>query len=751
MAAVRRSRPAELLDRLRRLADRAEALAAAMDFRPLYRPDRHLFAIGFNLVQGRLDSACYDLLASECCLTSYLAVARGEAPRRHWFQLGRPFIRAAGRIGLISWGGTMFEYLMPRLLLRSLPGTLLAEACRTAVARQIEYGRSLGLPWGISESSLFRAVPRRRLPVPGLRRAGPGAQARARAGPVVAPYATAMATMLAPREALANFRRLAQEAPREYGFYEAIDYTPRSPAQGAALGRRPVVHGPPPGDEPGGPDQRPARRRDAAAVPRRAHGARRRPAAPGAAPARSQIVETSAAAPPVARADRGGSQERRRTPMSRRLTTPVTPVPRTHMLSNTQYHVMLTNAGSGSSTCRGLDVTRWREDATCEAWGQFCYIRDIAARPRLVGRLPAGLPAVAEMHEVIFAADKATFRRRDGDIETILEVIVSPEQRAEIRRITLINHGSAAARAGADQLCRGRAGSPRRRPGPPGIRQALPGDGMAARARRLALPAPDAICRRAADLGRARLGRGRSAPGSTTVGEMQYETDRLRFLGRGRTPANPAALDPGSVLSGTTGPVLDPVFCLRRQVRLEPGGSAVIALATGVAESRDEALALADQYREAAAASRAFELAWAHSQVEHRHGERTGENAHLFQRLASHILFAGSRPAGRPLGARPQPPGPGRPAGGSASRATGRSSWPGSPRADELPLVRQLLAAHAYLRLEGSRSTSSCSTRSRQATSSELNRQLLEMIRAAGSLRADRPARRRLRAQGGAR
>ena len=125
MSAVGRSRSAGLLSRLMRLVDRAEALAAAMDFRPLYRPERHLFAIGFNVAQGRLDSACYDLLTSEACLTSYLAVARGEAPRRHWFQLGRHFIRAAGRLGLISWGGTMFEYVMPRLLLQSLPGTVL--------------------------------------------------------------------------------------------------------------------------------------------------------------------------------------------------------------------------------------------------------------------------------------------------------------------------------------------------------------------------------------------------------------------------------------------------------------------------------------------------------------------------------------------------------------------------------------------------------------------------------------------------
>ena len=151
--AVRDSTAAELLAEARSSTVRAEGHAAAMDFRPLYKPDRHLYAIGCNLVQGRLDNACYDLIASEAALTSFLTIARGEAPRRHWFQLGRPYTRTAGRIGLISWGGTMFEYLMPRLMMKSLDGTLVSEACRTAVARQVEYGRQAGVPWGISESA----------------------------------------------------------------------------------------------------------------------------------------------------------------------------------------------------------------------------------------------------------------------------------------------------------------------------------------------------------------------------------------------------------------------------------------------------------------------------------------------------------------------------------------------------------------------------------------------------------------------
>src|SRR5262249_36787643 len=142
-----------LLTPCRAPADRAAALAAGMDFRFLYKPERHLFAVGYNATQGRLDAACYDLLASEARLTSFLAVARGDVPPRHWFHLGRLVTRVGGQLCLVSWGGTMFEYLMPDLSLRRYPGTLLAESDAAAVARQIAYGRERGVPWGVSESA----------------------------------------------------------------------------------------------------------------------------------------------------------------------------------------------------------------------------------------------------------------------------------------------------------------------------------------------------------------------------------------------------------------------------------------------------------------------------------------------------------------------------------------------------------------------------------------------------------------------
>ncbi len=752
IAAVRDPVPGEVLTRLHQAADAARDLAAGMDFRPLYRTDRQLFSIGYNLTEGRLDSACYDLLASEASLTCYLAVARGEAPRKHWFQLGRPFIRAAGRLGLISWGGTMFEYLMPRLMLRTLPGTTLAEACKTAVARQIEYGRELGLPWGISESSygeqnIAGDYHYQAFGTPGL-----GLKQGLELDRVFAPYATMMAVMLAPREALENLRHLTREgAEGEYGYYEAIDYTPgRVPEgkrsvvvqsymahhQGMGLvalnnalhadvmthrfSAEPMVRAIDllleerlPADPP--ILERALTAAEAAAELRDEGESAAEESAEGAAPS----------APTAA-------------PMSRRLTTPFTPAPRTHILSNGQYHVLLTNAGSGVSTCRGLDITRWREDAAKEGHGSFLYIRDVGKG----SAWSAGFQPtcrVPESFEAIFAADKASFRRRDYGIETTLEVIVSPEHRAEVRRLTLVNHDASPREievtSYAEIVLAPRASDVVH----PAFSKLFvetewlggPGAILARRRMRSASEEPLwAVHVSAVD---------RATRGGTAIGPIQFETDRARFLGRGRTVANPAAVDTGATLSGTAGPVLDPVLSLRRRVKLEAGGTAVLSFVTAFAESRDEALGIADQFREIAASTRAFELAWARIQVEHRHQDQSGSEAHLYQRLAAHVVFAGGALRGDPSAIQRNQLG--QPAlwrfgiSGDRPIVLARIGEGG-----ELHLARQLVAAHAYLTARGLDFDLVLIDQQAGSYLDAMNRQLLDAVRAGGSAdRLDKP------------
>jgi cyclic beta-1,2-glucan synthetase len=704
------SSAADLQARCHALADRAGAFAEAMDFGVLYNEQRHLFAIGYNLSLGRLDNAHYDLLASEACLTSFLSVARGEAPRRHWFQLGRPLTRAVGGIVLLSWGGTMFEYLMPRLLLRPFPGALLDESWRTAVDRQIEYGRQHHVPWGISESG-FNALDAaldyqyQSFGVPGL-----GLKRGLAKDLVVAPYATALALAVNPQGAVANFHALAEDKGEGvYGFYEAIDFT-RDRLQSAsgdrlsALGpgsdgRRPIA------------DTRPAVVRSYMAhhqgmslvalancllgdpMPRRLHAEPVVRATELLLQERVPLVapliqphgdEASAVAPVV---------HDQLLPVSRRLTTPHTPRPRIHLLSNGRYSVMLTNAGAGSSTCRDLDVTRWREDRTRDCWGQFCYIRDL--RSGLIwsaGHQP--LCRTADAYEVVYSADKAEFRRLDAGVETHWEIAVSPENNAEVRRLTLTNHNPRPHDLELTSYAEIALGPHRADLAHPAFAKLFLETEFVATQSAL-------FCRR-----RPRAEDQKPvwavhvvAVDGQALGDLQYETDRARFLGRGRTTANPVALEPGTVLSRTTGAVLDPIFSLRRRVRVLPGASVTVAFTTAVADTREEALALADQYHDIHGVTRAFELAWAHSQVELRHLHLSAEEAHLFQRLAGHVVFAG------------------RALRSTSALSTNRQGQPALWRhgisgdrpivlariaeSSELPLVRQLLLAHTYWRLKG--------------------------------------------------
>ncbi len=720
--AAKASTATDLKARCDRLGERSGRLGDGMDFRFLYKEDRHLFSIGLNLATGRLDASCYDLLASEACLSSFLAICRGDAPRRHWFQLGRPFIEAADRVGLLSWGGSMFEYLMPRLLLLPLKGTLLDEAHRTAVARQMEYGRQRGVPWGISESAfdafsvdgdyLYQSFG-----TPGL-----GLKRDIGDDLVIAPYATALAVAVRPREALENFRKLAAEgAEGRYGFHEAVDFT----RERVPKGKRSVVvrsymahhHGMSLValanallDEP---------------MPRRFHAEPMVRAADlllqERVPRDAPIIE------PSATESSPGSEskmERATAPlMSRRLSTPGTPSPRTHLLSNTQYNVMLTNAGSGYSTCRGLDVTRWREDATRDASGLFLYIRDLATDAVWSAGYQPTCRA-AEHYEAIFSADKVTFRRLDGGIEAVTEITVSPEARAEIRRVTLTNHDTRPREleltSYAEVVLLSHGGD-----------TSHPAFGKLFLETEWA-PAPEALlCRRRpraqdqAPIWAVHV----AAADSPSLAPTQFETDRARFLGRGRSTADPAALDPGVALSGTTGAVLDPVFSLRRRVRIEPGMSAIVAFTTAVADSRDEALTLADHYRETSAVSRAFELAWAHSQVEHHGRNWTAQDAHLFQRLAAHVIYAGSilraDPAILALNVKGQP-------GLWAYGISGDKPIVLAMIADfdELALAAQMLVAHTYLRLKGLEFDLVVLGGPAEAESDELHQHLLDMVRA---------------------
>ena len=358
---------------IERLARQASELAR-MEYDFLFDKARHLMAIGYNVGERRLDSSYYDLLASEARFSSFVAIAQGELPQESWFALGRLLTTVGGEPILLSWSGSMFEYLMPLLIMPTYENTLLDQTCKAAVERQIEYGKKRGVPWGISESG-YNAIDihlnyqYRAFGVPGL-----GFQRGLAEDLVIAPYASALALMVAPEEACLNLEQLSAAGfEGKFGFYEAIDYTLSRQLRGqsSVVVRSFMTH-----------HQgmiflslayllldRPMQKRFESDPLFQATMLLLQERVPKARTFYVHADEITGSQPTSSLPE---------TPL-RVFNSPETPIPEVQLLSNGRYHVMITNAGGGYSHWKDLAVTRWREDSTCDNWGTFCYLRDVAS------------------------------------------------------------------------------------------------------------------------------------------------------------------------------------------------------------------------------------------------------------------------------------------------------------------------------------------------------------------------------------
>jgi cellobiose phosphorylase len=684
------ARATERLGELAQLALRCRELAD-LDYELLYDRDRHLLAIGYNVVDHRLDASFYDLLASEARLASFLAIAQGKLPQEHWFSLGRQLTTSHERPALLSWSGSMFEYLMPLLVMPTYEGTLLDETYRAVIDRQIAYGKERGVPWGVSESGYNKTDAQlnyqyRAFGVPGL-----GFKRGLADDLVIAPYATALALMVAPEAACQNLRALADAGfVGPCGFYEAIDYTPgRVPSdQDHAIVRSYMAH-----------HQGMTLLAIGEAVLE--HPMQRRFAASPAFRAtelllQERIPRVQAIFPHPAEVSHSPTGNGDHEHDLRVFTTPNTPTPEVHLLSNGHYHVAITNAGGGYSRWRDLAVTRWQEDATRDAWGTFGYLRDVTPGAGLPAWSIAHHPTLAKgtSYEAIFAQGRAEFRRVDHELDTHVEIGISPEDDIELRRITLTNRGKTRrtieltsyaevviTTAGADA--------------------AHPAFSNLFVQTELVRPQHAILCTR-----RPRSGSEKPpwmlhvmTVHGTADGEPSYETARGAFIGRGRSVIDPIAMHQDA-LTDTAGAVLDPIVAIRRRVVLEPDQTARIHVVTGMAETRPAAMALVDKYKDRPAADRVFELSWTHSQIVQRRLEASSADTQLFERLASNVLYANAT-----LRA---------PASLIARNKGGQPAlWAYGISGDlpivlvriadvaNLELVRQLVKAHAYWRIKG--------------------------------------------------
>ena len=680
---------AEKINEIESLAQRSDDLAR-MDFKLLYDPGRELFSIGYNVNQHRLDPSCYDLLASEARLGSYVAIALGQVDQSHWFRLGRSLTSANKHPTLISWSGSMFEYLMPMLVMPGYENTVLDLSCQSAVARQIEYGRQIRVPWGISESGYnlrdadsnyqYRAFG-----VPGL-----GFKRGLAQDIVIAPYATIMALMVAPEAGYKNLITLrGEKAEGRFGFYEALDYTSeRIPNnQTHAVIRSFMAH-----------HQgmsllalaytlldRPMQRRFLS-----------NPLLKSADLLLHERVprEASVLYPHELEAGR----ERETAPASeailRVFTDPNAGPPEVHLLSNGRYHVMVTNSGGGYSRWNDTAMTRWREDGTRDCWGTFFYLRDAetgefwsAAHHPTLEHKPG--------YEAIFSQGRAEFRTRLHEIDSHTEIAVSPENDVEVRRLTLTNHSDEVRTIEVTtyaEIVLNTMAADLAHPAFSNLfiqTQLLPRQNAILFSRR-----PRALDEKLPWMAHLLLVRGRE------TGNASFETDRSVFLGRTENISSPAAMRNSTALSNSEGSVLDPAAAIRRTVRLEPKESATVILVSGIAPTRDEMIGLVEKYQDHTIADRCFELAWTHGAVALRHLNITESEAQLYGRLANALLFnqAARRSTPETL---------------LRNQRGQRNLWSFgisgdlpivlaySTQLDRSDLVRQIILAHAYWRLKG--------------------------------------------------
>ena len=608
---------------------------------------------------------------------------------RNWFQLGRSLTPVDRGSALISWSGSMFEYLMPSLVMRAPAESLLGQTNYFVVRRQIGYGAKLGVPWGISESAynvrdLEFTYQYSNFGVPGL-----GLKRGLSEDAVIAPYATALAAMVDPTAAAENYVRLADAgASGKFGFYEALDYTPSRLPEGApvAIVRTYMAH----------------------------HQGMTLVAIDNVL--RDGVMRTRFHAEPIIQATELLLQERTPRdvsvarpraeevnvasnvrdlipPVNRRFHSPHDRVPRTHILSNGNYAVMITGAGSGYSRWRDLAITRWREDVTCDSWGSYVFLRDTGSGDVWsAGYQPTCVEP--DSYEVEFSEDRVEIGRRDGTLASTLEVAVSPESDAEVRRVSISNLGSRVREIELTSYAE--------------VVLAQPAADMAQPVFSKLFVETEFV----SDVGTLLATRRRRLPGEPeiwaahlaviegeSVGDVQYETDRARFLGRGGQIRSPISVMDGKPLSNAVGTVLDPIFSLRCRVRIAPGTTVHVAFWTMVAPSRTEVLDLADKHHDATAFDRAVTLAWTQARVQLHHLGVGAEEAHLFQHLASHVLY--SNPELRP------------PSEVLRRNESGQSTlWPHRisgdlpivlvriSEAEDLEIVRQLLRAHEYWRMK---------------------------------------------------
>ena len=680
-------RAKELLITVEQLAIKCTELAD-IEYDFLYDKSQHLLAIGYNVDDQRKDNSYYDLLASEARLTTFVAIAQGKLSQESWFALGRQLTNMGSSPVLLSWSGSMFEYLMPLLVMPTYDNTLLDQTNKAIIQKQVEYGKKRGVPWGISESGYNMVDANlnyqyRAFGVPGL-----GFKRGLSEDLVISPYSTMMALMIAPETAYENLQVLKENGfEGKYGFYEAVDYTPSRLVrkQNFAIIKSFMAH------------------HQGMSFLSLAYLLLDQPMQKyfeSDVQIKSTLLLLQEKVPRVATfySPSVHAEDISTIPYEDRsvrvINTPHTPIPEVKLLSNGRYHVMITNAGGGYSRWKNLAVTRWREDTTCDNWGTFCYIRDVDTNAFWSSSFQPVLQQ-GENYEAVFSQGRVEFRRRDLSLDTHTEIVVSPEDDIELRRIHITNRSRKKRFIEITSYAEVVMASPM-------ADEAHPAFSNLFVQTEINRPRHAILCTR----------RPRSQDERTPwmfhlmkvhdaeLKNISYETSRANFIGRGRSVDDPMVMRQDAALSDTEGSVLDPVISIQYRIVLDAGETATVDMIIGIADSKDACNILVEKYQDRHLTNRVLELAWTHSLLVMRQINASEADAQLYARLSSSVIFSNAS-----LRAD---------AAILIQNRRGQSGLWGYSISGDLPivllliedsanleLVRQMIQAHYYWRLKG--------------------------------------------------
>ncbi len=661
--------------RLHAMAEHCEHLAWEADFGFLYHRKRHLFHIGYRVAEQQLDAGLYDLLASESRLTSLLAIAKGDVSVRHWAALGRPFYAVGAEAGLRSWSGSMFEYLMPTLVLDEPFGSVLHDAGHAALREQIAFASAQGVPWGISESAYagsdhtlaYQYAPQG-VPRLALRRTPPDEL-------VIAPYATALAAQIAPHRALLNFAALAARAPpARYGFIEALDFSPSRQAGSAPF--TPVAtfmaH------------HQGMTLVALANVLLRGVAQRWGMANPQLEAVASLLHERAPREVSMLYAPPSGpppqALQRRAPGLLRDVLPGATAIEPTHMLGNGRYSVSLRANGAGWSRWGATGITRWRDDALRDAHGSFFYLRwDRQPQPVSITQHPA--PDPAAHYRSVYHADRVCFDAAWPGLQAHTTVWVSPEDDIEFRQVELRNLSDRTLDIELMSAFEVTLADPRADEAHPAFtnlfvraewqaaQQALVFERKPRLATEQGLQAAHFL-----------------ADTDPQVVSVSVQTDRQRWLGRNHAASQPLASfdalpveptgamadEPSSVEgnappaiaatpppdrvaspapAANTGPPstrletgLDPVCALAVRLRIVPNGKAVLTFATAVSDNGGTLQAVIDKYRQTSHVERASLMSATLTGIRLRTLRIGAENFAAIQTLTTALVLSLTRP-----------------------------------------------------------------------------------------------------------